>query len=131
MGRAAKRAARRRPDRAAPAGAEPPEQPSPPQEQPSPPPQPPAASGDVPGWLRVGAAWSWRLVLLAALLYVAGRVASTLYLVIVPFAAALLLTALLQPLAAPAAAARPRTAGRDLVHAAARLHPHRRARSGW
>jgi predicted PurR-regulated permease PerM len=63
-----------------------------------PPPAPPAA--DVPGWLRVGAAWSWRLVLLAALLYVAGRVASLLYLVIVPCAAALLLTALLQPLAA-------------------------------
>ena len=60
---------------------------------------PPAAPADVPGWLRVGAAWSWRLVLLAALLYVAGRVASDLYLVIVPFAAALLLTALLQPLA--------------------------------
>ena len=38
-------------------------------------------------------------MLLAALLYVAGRVASALYLVIVPFAAALLLTALLQPLA--------------------------------
>jgi predicted PurR-regulated permease PerM len=54
---------------------------------------------DVPRWLRIGAAWSWRLVLLAALLYVAGRVASLLYLVIVPCAAALLLTALLQPLA--------------------------------
>src|ERR1700684_1841457 len=46
-----------------------------------------------------GAPWSWRLVLLAGLLYVAGRVASDLYLVIVPCAAALLLTALLQPLA--------------------------------
>jgi predicted PurR-regulated permease PerM len=38
-------------------------------------------------------------VLLGVLLYVAGRVASDLYLVIVPTAAALLLTALLQPLA--------------------------------
>ena len=38
-------------------------------------------------------------MLLAGLLYVAGRVASDLYLVIVPCAAALLLTALLQPLA--------------------------------
>ena len=38
-------------------------------------------------------------MLLAGLLYVAGRGASDLYLVIVPFAAALLLTALLQPLA--------------------------------
>ena len=68
---------------------------------PTPPPAaPPPAADDVPGWLRTGAAWSWRLLLLAALLYVAGRVASLLYLVIVPCAAALLLTALLQPLAA-------------------------------
>ncbi len=59
---------------------------------------PPAAG--VPRWLRVSAGWAWRLLLLAALLYVAGRVASLLYLVIVPCAAALLLTALLQPLAA-------------------------------
>jgi predicted PurR-regulated permease PerM len=57
-----------------------------------------SASEAVPRWLRVGAAWSWRLLLLAALLYVAGKVATLLYLVIVPFAAAILLTALLQPL---------------------------------
>ena len=56
--------------------------------------------GDVPRWLRTGAGWAWRLLLIAALLYVAGRVASLLYLVIVPFAAAILLTALLQPLTA-------------------------------
>jgi predicted PurR-regulated permease PerM len=65
---------------------------------------------DVPRWLRVSAGWSWRLLLLAGLLYVAGKVAgllyvagkvaALLYLVIVPFAAAILLTALLQPLAA-------------------------------
>jgi predicted PurR-regulated permease PerM len=61
---------------------------------------PAAASSDVPRWLRVGAGWAWRLLLLAALLYVAGRVAALLYLVIVPFAAAILLTALLQPMAA-------------------------------
>jgi predicted PurR-regulated permease PerM len=54
----------------------------------------------VPRWLRVGAGWSWRLLLLAALLYVAGKVAALLYLVLVPFAAAILLTALLQPLTA-------------------------------
>jgi predicted PurR-regulated permease PerM len=54
----------------------------------------------VPRWLRVSAGWAWRLLLLAGLLYVAGRVASLLYLVVVPFAAAILLTALLQPLAA-------------------------------
>jgi predicted PurR-regulated permease PerM len=48
----------------------------------------------------VTGAWSWRLLLLAVVLYVAGRVASLLYVVIVPCAAAILLTALLQPLAA-------------------------------
>jgi predicted PurR-regulated permease PerM len=56
--------------------------------------------GDVPRWLRAGAGWAWRLLLIAALLYVAGRVASLLYVVILPFAAAILLTALLQPLTA-------------------------------
>jgi predicted PurR-regulated permease PerM len=102
MGRAAKRAARWGPGRAGSAGAEPPPPPPPPGPPPPPPPTPsttPSAPADVPRWLRVGAAWSWRLVLLAGLLYVAGRVASDLYLVIVPCAAALLLTALLQPLA--------------------------------
>jgi predicted PurR-regulated permease PerM len=54
----------------------------------------------VPRWLRVSAGWAWRLLLLAGLLYVAGRVAALLYIVIVPFAAAILLTALLQPLTA-------------------------------
>ena len=58
------------------------------------------ASDAVPRWLRVSAGWAWRLLLLAALLYVAGKVATLLYLVIVPFAAAILLTALLQPLTA-------------------------------
>jgi len=53
---------------------------------------------DVPRWLRASAGWAWRLLLLAALLYVAGKVAALLYVVIVPFAAAILLTALLQPL---------------------------------
>src|ERR1700761_9212608 len=59
-----------------------------------------AAAADFPRWLRVTAGWAWRLLLLAALLYVAGKVAALLYVVIVPFAAAILLTALLQPLAA-------------------------------
>jgi predicted PurR-regulated permease PerM len=54
----------------------------------------------VPRWLRVSAGWAWRLLLLAGLLYVAGKIASLLYIVIVPFAAAILLTALLQPLTA-------------------------------
>jgi predicted PurR-regulated permease PerM len=57
-------------------------------------------AADVPRWLRVGAAWSWRLLVLAGLLYVAGQVAALLFLVIVPCAAAILLTALLQPLTA-------------------------------
>src|SRR3984957_11343954 len=107
MGRAAKRAARWASDRAQAGGRggpgveAPPPGPPPPASPPAPPPppQPPPPPADVPRWLRVGAAWSWRLVLLAALLYVAGRVASDLYLVVVPCAAALLLTALLQPLA--------------------------------
>jgi predicted PurR-regulated permease PerM len=58
------------------------------------------ASDAVPRWLRVSAGWAWRLLLLAGLLYVAGKVAALLYIVIVPFAAAILLTALLQPLTA-------------------------------
>jgi predicted PurR-regulated permease PerM len=60
----------------------------------------PEATGavGVPQWLRVSAGWAWRLLLLAALLWVAGRIASLLYVVIVPFAAAILLSALLQPL---------------------------------
>ena len=60
----------------------------------------PERTDGVPRWLRVTAGWSWRLLLVAALLYVAARVASAIYLVIVPCAAAILLTALLQPLAA-------------------------------
>lgn len=55
---------------------------------------------DVPGWLRTGAAWSWRLLLLGAVIYVLVRIGIVLYVVLVPFTGALLLTALLQPLAA-------------------------------
>jgi AI-2E family transporter len=54
----------------------------------------------VPGWLQTGAAWSWRLLLLAAALYLVARVIGVLYIVVVPCTAALLLTALLQPLTA-------------------------------
>jgi predicted PurR-regulated permease PerM len=54
----------------------------------------------VPGWLQTGAAWSWRLLLLAGALYLIARVISILAIVVVPCAAALLLTALLQPLKA-------------------------------
>jgi predicted PurR-regulated permease PerM len=52
----------------------------------------------VPGWLQTGAAWSWRLLLLAAVIYLVARVIGVLYIVVVPCTAALLLTALLQPL---------------------------------
>src|SRR6266550_7407422 len=43
---------------------------------------------------------SWRLLLLAAALYLIARVIGVLYIVVVPCTAALLLTALLQPLTA-------------------------------
>lgn len=53
----------------------------------------------VPRWLRLAAGWSWRLLILGVLLYVGFRVVSLLRLVVLPCVAALLLTALLQPLA--------------------------------
>jgi predicted PurR-regulated permease PerM len=54
----------------------------------------------VPGALQRAAAWSWRLLVIGLLIYVAFRVASALSLVVLPCIAALLLTALLQPLTA-------------------------------
>jgi len=54
----------------------------------------------VPSWLQTGAAWSWRLLLLALAVYLVARVIGVLYIVVVPCTAALLLTALLQPLTA-------------------------------
>jgi predicted PurR-regulated permease PerM len=66
-------------------------------------PGPPGDTADrnrVPGWLQTGAAWSWRLLLLAAALYLVARVIGILAIVVVPCTAALLLTALLQPLKA-------------------------------
>src|ERR1035438_8430739 len=54
----------------------------------------------VPGWLQTGAAWSWRLLLLAVALYLIARILGVLYIVVLPCIAALLLTALLQPLTA-------------------------------
>src|SRR5438067_645618 len=64
-------------------------------------PGPPGDSAErnrVPAWLQTGAAWSWRLLLLAAALYLVARVIGILAIVVVPCTAALLLTALLQPL---------------------------------
>jgi len=52
----------------------------------------------VPRWLQSAAGWSWRLLLIGTLIYVAGRIASALRLVVLPCVGALLLTALLQPL---------------------------------
>ena len=54
--------------------------------------------GQIPRWLQTAAGWSWRLLLLGLLLYVIARVASALRIVVLPCVAALLLTALLQPL---------------------------------
>ena len=58
----------------------------------------PRAEPRVPGWLERAAGWSWRLLILGALVYVTFHVVSVLRLVVLPCVAALLLTALLQPL---------------------------------
>jgi predicted PurR-regulated permease PerM len=52
----------------------------------------------VPRWLQTLAGWSWRLLVIGALIYVLARIASALRVVVVPCVVALLLTALLQPL---------------------------------
>lgn len=62
-------------------------------------PDPPGGDPWVPGWLHRLAGWSWRLLILAAVLYLGLRVVSALRLVVLPCVAALLLTALLQPFA--------------------------------
>jgi predicted PurR-regulated permease PerM len=66
-----------------------------------PPPQPPDALPElrrVPSWLATGAAWCWRLLLLALGLYLVARVLGIIYIVVVPCIAALLATAILEPL---------------------------------
>jgi predicted PurR-regulated permease PerM len=52
----------------------------------------------VPRLLQVTAGWAWRILLVGLLLYVLARLASALRIVVLPCVAALLLTALLQPL---------------------------------
>jgi predicted PurR-regulated permease PerM len=52
----------------------------------------------VPSWLATGSAWAWRLLLLAVVIYLVARLLGILYIVVVPCIAALLLTAVLQPL---------------------------------
>jgi predicted PurR-regulated permease PerM len=59
--------------------------------------QPAAPRGQVPSWLQRAAGWAWRLLLVGIAVYLALRVASMLKLVVLPCVAALLLTALLQP----------------------------------
>jgi predicted PurR-regulated permease PerM len=59
-----------------------------------------AADAYVPAPLRVAAAWAWRLLLIAAIVYLAFKVTVALRLLVLPFIAAILLCALLQPLAA-------------------------------
>jgi predicted PurR-regulated permease PerM len=59
----------------------------------------PPPGGQVPRLLQLVAAWSWRLLLTGLLVYVAFRLAVDLRLVVLPFIAAMLLAALLQPLA--------------------------------
>jgi len=59
----------------------------------------PPPGGQVPRLLQLVAAWSWRLLLTGLVIYVAFRLAVDLRLVVLPFIAAMLLAALLQPLA--------------------------------
>ena len=54
----------------------------------------------VPRWLQIAGAWAWRLIALGVVLYFGARVVTALAIVVLPCVAALLLTALLQPLAA-------------------------------
>ena len=58
----------------------------------------PAPDAQVPRLLRQLAAWSWRLLLTGLLIYIVFRLAVALRLVVLPFIAAMLLTALLEPL---------------------------------
>jgi predicted PurR-regulated permease PerM len=60
----------------------------------------PAPEAQVPRLLQQAAAWSWRLLLTGLVIYITFRLAVALRLVVLPFIAALLLTALLQPLTA-------------------------------
>src|SRR5437764_14473035 len=57
-------------------------------------------SGRVPRWLQTGAAWSWRLLILAAGIYMVARVLSLLSSVVVSCIVAMPLPALPQPMTA-------------------------------
>jgi predicted PurR-regulated permease PerM len=60
--------------------------------------RPAGGQAQVAGWLQVTAGWAWRLLVVGVVIYLAFRLASALRVVVLPFIAALLLTALLQPL---------------------------------
>ena len=72
-----------------------------PEAEPAPPPVHPSTTSrddaDVPYSLRISAAWSWRLLVLAIAVYGAVRVVGILRIVVIPLAIALLLTAFLSP----------------------------------
>jgi predicted PurR-regulated permease PerM len=95
-----------RPDRGGTPGRPDPEHPDRGNTAASPAPEPPGArpgpghtaAAQVPGWLQRAAGWSWRLLLIGIVIYLAFRVASVLRLVVLPCMAALLLSALLHPL---------------------------------
>ncbi|MFF4492867.1 AI-2E family transporter [Streptomyces sp. NPDC001546] len=79
-----------------PAGSAPEARPSAAHEEPSPPVRPDPAAV-IPWGMRVAAEASWRLLLLAGMVWVLMKVISEVRLVVLAFAAALLVTALLQP----------------------------------
>ena len=58
----------------------------------------PAARALLPGWLHVGAAWSWRLIVIGIVSYYLLRFLTTIELVVMPFLGALVFTALLRPM---------------------------------
>jgi predicted PurR-regulated permease PerM len=60
----------------------------------------PAGRPRAPRWLETAGAWSWRLIVVGVVIYAGARLVSALRIVVLPCAGALLLTALLQPLAA-------------------------------
>jgi predicted PurR-regulated permease PerM len=63
-------------------------------------PQPRSPDAQVPRLLQQSAAWAWRLLLTGLVIYLAFRLAVELRLVTLPFIAAILFTALLQPTSA-------------------------------
>ena len=60
-------------------------------------PRKPRSPSEPPGWLRAAAGWSWRLLLVAALIYVVVGALAHLRIVVIPIILALLLTSLLLP----------------------------------